>query len=107
LNNLFFDVDQFELKEESLTELNEIVKFLQLNPSLKIEISGHTDNTGSDLYNQQLSLKRAASVTTYLKSQGIESARLLQKGYGSQKPISPNDSELNRQLNRRIEFKIL
>jgi len=107
LNNLFFDVDQFELKEESLTELNEIVKFLQLNPSLKIEISGHTDNTGSDLYNQQLSLKRAASVTTYLKSQGIESARLLQKGYGSQKPIRPNDSELNRQLNRRIEFKIL
>jgi len=107
LNNLFFDLDQFELKQQSLTELNEIVKFLQMNKVVKIEISGHTDNTGSESYNQQLSLKRAASVAEYLKKQGIENARITQKGYGSQRPVRPNDSEENRQFNRRIEFKIL
>ncbi len=107
LNNLFFDVDQYELKQQSLTELNEIVKFLQINPSIRIEISGHTDNSGTESYNQQLSLKRAASVAEYLKKQGIALSRIYQKGYGAQKPIKPNNSEENRQLNRRIEFKIL
>lgn len=107
LNNLFFDVDQFELKQQSLTELNEIVKFLQMNKSVKIEISGHTDNSGRESHNQQLSLKRAASVADYLKKQGIDILRISQEGYGSQKPVKPNDSEKNRQLNRRIEFKIL
>lgn len=107
LNNLFFDVDQHELKQQSVTELNEIVKFLQMNPAVKIEISGHTDNTGSESHNQQLSLKRAASVAEYLKSHGIDAVRISQKGYGAQQPIRPNDSIENRQFNRRIEFKIL
>ncbi len=107
LNNLFFDVDQYVLKEQSLTELNEIVKFLQANQSVKIEISGHTDNSGTESYNQQLSLKRAAAVAEYLKKQGIEQGRLSQKGYGAQKPLRPNDTDENRQFNRRIEFKIL
>jgi outer membrane protein OmpA-like peptidoglycan-associated protein len=107
LNNLFFDIDKYELKQQSLTELNEIVKFLQWNPSVKIEISGHTDNSGTESYNQQLSLKRAASVGEYLKKQGIDPVRLTQKGYGAQRPIKPNNSDENRQLNRRIEFKIL
>ncbi len=107
LNNLFFDVDKYELKQSSMTELNEIIKFLQLNPSLKIEISGHTDNSGAELYNQQLSQKRAASVAEYLKNQGIDPGRMTQKGYGAQRPLKPNDSEDNRQYNRRIEFRIL
>ena len=107
LNNLFFDVDKYELKKESLTELNEISKFLALSPSVKIEISGHTDNTGTESHNQQLSLKRANSVAEYLRKQGIDPVRILQKGAGAQKPIKPNDSEENRQLNRRIEFRIL
>jgi len=107
LNNLFFDVDKYELKQQSLTELNEIVKFLQNNKTVKIEISGHTDNSGTESYNQQLSLKRAASVADYLKKQGIDLLRISQKGYGSQRPVRPNDSDENRQLNRRIEFKIL
>jgi hypothetical protein len=71
LNNLFFDVDQYELKQQSLTELNEIIKFLEMNESVKIEISGHTDNSGSESHNQQLSLKRAGSVGEYLKKHGI------------------------------------
>jgi OOP family OmpA-OmpF porin len=107
LNNLFFDIDQYELKQQSLTELNEIVKFLQMNQSVKIEISGHTDNTGAEPYNQQLSLKRASSVAEYLKNQGIDLVRISKKGYGSQKPVKPNSSDENRQLNRRIEFRIL
>ncbi len=107
LNNLFFDVDKYELKKESLTELNEISKFLALNPSIKIEISGHTDNTGTESNNQQLSLKRANSVAEYLRKQGIDPVRILQKGHGAQKPIKPNDSEENRQQNRRIEFRII
>jgi outer membrane protein OmpA-like peptidoglycan-associated protein len=107
LNNLFFDVDQYALKEQSMIELNEIVKFLQLNQSVRIEISGHTDNSGSESHNQQLSLKRAGSVAEYLKNEGIDLGRVLQKGYGAQKPLKPNNSDENRRLNRRIEFRIL
>ncbi len=107
LNNLFFDVDHYELKQQSLTELNEIIKFLEMNESVKIEIIGHTDNSGSESRNQQLSLKRAGSVGEYLKKHGINPLRISQKGYGAQKPIKPNVSEENRKLNRRIEFRIL
>ncbi len=107
LNNLFFDVDKYELEQQSITELNEIVKFLQTNKSVNIEISGHTDNSGTESYNQQLSFKRATSVTEYLRSKGINPSRLTQKGYGAQRPLKPNDSDENRQFNRRIEFKIL
>jgi len=107
LNNLFFDVDQYVLKEQSKTELDEIVKFLLENQSVRIEISGHTDNSGSETYNQQLSRKRAGSVAEYLNNQGIDLSRVLQVGYGAQKPLKPNNSDENRKLNRRIEFRIL
>ncbi len=106
LNNIFFDFNKADLTEKSFSELNEIVKFLKDNPSLRIEISGHTDNVGNENYNKQLSLKRAQSVVEYLIAHQIEATRLTQKGYGSQKPIRPNDSEENRQANRRIEFTI-
>ena len=107
LNNLFFDVDQYELKQQSITEINEIIRFLKMNESVRIEISGHTDNSGKETYNQQLSLRRAGAVTEYLVKKGIASSRILQKGYGSSKPLKANDSDANRQFNRRIEFKIL
>jgi outer membrane protein OmpA-like peptidoglycan-associated protein len=83
------------------------VKFLQTNTAVRIEISGHTDNSGTEAYNQQLSLKRASSVADHLKKQGIDPLRISQKGFGAQKPLKPNTSDENRQLNRRIEFKIL
>jgi OOP family OmpA-OmpF porin len=107
LNNIFFDFDQFEIKPRSFSELDEVVKFLKENPKIKVEISGHTDNVGDENYNQQLSLKRAQSVVNYFTSKGITVARLSQIGYGSKKPIKPNDSEENRQINRRIEFRII
>jgi OmpA-OmpF porin, OOP family len=106
LQNIFFDVDKYELKEKSLTELEKIVRFLQENPQVTIEISGHTDNTGNFSYNQQLSEKRAKAVYEYVKQKGINPKRLASKGYGPSNPVSSNETEAGRQLNRRIEFKV-
>lgn len=107
LENIFFDVDKYDLKEKSLTELQKIARFLQENPSVRVEISGHTDNSGSDVYNKQLSEKRAQSVLNYLVSNGLDAKRLIIRGYGSDRPIADNTSETGRQRNRRIEFKII
>ncbi|MBS1486520.1 MAG: OmpA family protein [Bacteroidetes bacterium] len=106
LNNIFFETNQFEINPKSFAELSEVVKFLSDNPAIKVEISGHTDNVGNENYNRQLSLKRAQSVVDYLITKGISPARLQQKGFGSTKPIKPNDTDENRQANRRIEFKV-
>jgi OmpA-OmpF porin, OOP family len=107
LQNIFFDVGKFDLKDKSKTELNKITRFLNDNPKVKVEISGHTDNVGAPQYNKQLSEKRAQSVFQYLVTSGIDSKRLVPKGYGQEKPVSSNDSEAGRQTNRRIEFKII
>jgi OOP family OmpA-OmpF porin len=107
LKNIFFDIDKFDLKDKSITELEKIVQFLSENPQIRVEISGHTDNTGNSQYNQQLSEKRAKSVYSYLIEKGIQPQRLSSKGLGSTKPITPNETEEGRQQNRRIEFTIL
>jgi OmpA-OmpF porin, OOP family len=106
LKNIFFDVDKYDLKEKSITELQKVVRFLQENPQIKVEISGHTDNTGTLSYNQQLSEKRAYSVYSYIIGQGITPKQVVYKGFGSSKPVSSNETEEGRQLNRRIEFTI-
>lgn len=107
LNNIFFDLNKYELKPQSITELKEVVDFMNKNPGLKIEIGGHTDDSGTEAYNQQLSAKRANAVAEFLKNNQIPTQRIVVKGYGSQKPVLPNTSEENKQQNRRIEFKIL
>jgi outer membrane protein OmpA-like peptidoglycan-associated protein len=107
LNNIFFDLNKFDLKEKSVTELDKVIRFLTENPTLRIEIGGHTDNLGTAAYNLTLSLKRAQSVANYLTAHGIIAARLTQKGYGADKPLASNDTEENRQINRRIEFRLL
>jgi outer membrane protein OmpA-like peptidoglycan-associated protein len=107
LNNIFFDLDKYELKEKSTPELQKLIRFLNGNPSVRVEIGGHTDNSGSDEYNRQLSEKRALSVYSYLNKYGIDKKRLLLKGYGPDQPIASNDSEEGRQRNRRIEFRII
>lgn len=107
LNNIFFDFDKYELQEKSKTELNNVIKFLKEKPSIKVEIGGHTDSDGSAAYNKQLSLKRAQSVVSYLVEKGINKSRLTEKGYGADNPIKENNSEENKQANRRIEFKII
>ncbi|WP_183565134.1 OmpA family protein [Mucilaginibacter sp. SP1R1] len=107
LKNIFFDTNKFELESESKAELLKLIEFLTTNPTLRIEISGHTDNIGPDQINQTLSENRAKSVYQYLINNGIVAARLVYKGYGKTQPIAPNDSEENRAKNRRTEFKII
>ncbi|MBL7843652.1 MAG: OmpA family protein [Cyclobacteriaceae bacterium] len=107
LNNIFFDTDKYDLKEKSITELQKIIQFLNENPQIRIEIGGHTDNTGSPAYNLQLSEKRALAVYNYLLENGIEQNQLRWKGYGQSRPLDSNDSEKGRAINRRIVFQIL
>jgi OmpA-OmpF porin, OOP family len=107
LNNLFFDVDKYELKDKSKAELTKLVRFLSENPKVRIEIGGHTDNSGSRDYNLQLSQKRANSVYQYLQENGVDKRRLVVKGYGPDRPRQKNDTESGRQENRRIEFTIV
>jgi OmpA-OmpF porin, OOP family len=107
LNNVFFDFDKWDLRPESFVELDRVVAFLNDHPSVEIELSAHTDSRGSDEYNFKLSDNRARSVMEYLLSKGINSSRLISRGYGEAKPVVPNDTDENRQLNRRVEFTIL
>jgi len=106
LRNVFFETGSAELKTESTTELNKLVDLLKKNPSMKIEISGHTDNVGSKESNLKLSDNRSKSVSTYLISKGIEADRLTNKGFGDSKPMDTNDTEQGRANNRRTEFKV-
>lgn len=107
LKNIFFDFDKATLRKESAVELDRLVKMLRDVPTMKIEISGHTDNVGSEAYNKGLSKDRAKAVVDYLIVQGIEEDRLTYAGYGESQPIADNDSEEGRQVNRRTEFKVL
>jgi len=107
LKNIFFETDKSELMEESHIELNKLVDFLNNNPSLHIEIGGHTDNEGSYDYNKSLSENRAKAVKDYLISNGIIGSRLKFKGYSFDQPISSNETKEGRALNRRTEFKII
>ncbi|MBI2271803.1 MAG: PD40 domain-containing protein, partial [Bacteroidetes bacterium] len=107
LNNIFFDYDKASLRSESYIELSNLLNLMTVNPKLKIEISGHTDNKGSAVYNKNLSESRAQSVVSYLISKGTEIDRLNFAGYGFQFPVATNDTDEGRQLNRRVEFKVL
>lgn len=107
LNNIFFDSGKAELRPESFTELDKLQLLLAQNPSLQVEISGHTDDVGKDAENQALSEKRAFSVADYLTKKGVNPQNIKVKGYGKTKPLVPNTSEENRQINRRIEMSIL
>jgi outer membrane protein OmpA-like peptidoglycan-associated protein len=107
LKNIFFDVGKSDLKKESLAEVEKIQELLLGNPNLKVQINGHTDNTGNAASNKALSLKRASAVVDYLVSNGVDSGRLSAKGYGSERPIVSNDDESGgREINRRTEIEI-
>jgi OOP family OmpA-OmpF porin len=107
LNNLFFESAKAELLPFSLPELRKIGRLMSLNSAMKIEVSGHTDNVGKDPDNLLLSQKRANAVRDHLVKQGIPSSRIVPKGYGETKPLNDNSDEEKRQLNRRIEFRVL
>ena len=107
LNNIYFEFNKYDLKSESFTELDRVVKFMYENPEIKIEISAHTDSIGSDEYNMELSQKRAQSVVDYLINKGVDPPRLIAKGYGRSLPVASNSTEEGRALNRRVEMKII
>jgi OmpA-OmpF porin, OOP family len=105
---IYFDIDKTDLKPESAGTLAEVAKLLKADASLKLEVAGHTDNTGAAAHNLQLSAGRAAAVVNALVANyGIDRARLQAKGYGDSKPVAPNDSEQNRAKNRRVELRKL
>lgn len=106
LNNLFFDFDSYALQETSLPEIQRLFEILKENPTLKVSIEGHTDNTGKADYNLQLSKDRAKAVSEQLISLGIDKNRVSFEGFGSQKQISDNFNEEGRAKNRRVEFRL-
>lgn len=107
LNNMFFDVNKYVLKPESQVEADKIVQLLKDNPTLRIEISGHTDNAGKPAENLTLSNNRAKAVVAYLVSNGIAAQRLMAKGYGETRPAADNKTEEGRAKNRRTEMKVI
>jgi len=107
LNNIFFDVNSFGLQPQSMAELDRVVQMLRDNPSVKILISGHTDNTGDAAANLKLSENRAKSVVTYLATHGIDMKRLQAKGFGATRPIADNATEEGKLQNRRTELTIV
>ncbi len=107
LNNIFFDVNKFELKPESQIELDKIVQLFNDNPTLKIQISGHTDNAGKPADNVTLSLNRAKTVVSYLINKRVAPQRLSYKGFGQTQPVADNKSEQGRAKNRRTEMKVM
>lgn len=107
LKNIFYDSEKATLSSESISELEQLVQLINKNPTVKVELSSHTDNKGTDEYNLKLSQARAQSVVDYMISKGINKNRLIAKGYGESLSIATNDTEEGRQINRRTEFKIL
>jgi OmpA-OmpF porin, OOP family len=106
LNNIFFEFGKATLKPESYEELDRVVKLLTENPTMEIDLAGHTDNVGTDEANQQLSEDRSKAVYDYLAGKGILASRLSTKGFGETKAIATNDTEDGRAQNRRVEFTI-
>lgn len=112
LRNIFFDYNQATLRSRSKHELNKLYDFMKSNPSVSIEVSGHTDSRGNDDYNMRLSKDRAQAVVDYLVRNGISASRLRAVGYGETRPIARNenpdltDNPVGRQLNRRIEISL-
>jgi OOP family OmpA-OmpF porin len=107
LNNVYFDSGKSTLQATSYKELDELLAYLKLKPSIKIEIAGHTDSEGNDDANMLLSENRAITVKNYLIKNGIASTRIQTKAYGETQPIATNETEEGRSKNRRITINIL
>jgi outer membrane protein OmpA-like peptidoglycan-associated protein/tetratricopeptide (TPR) repeat protein len=108
LDNIYYDLDKADIRPDAALELNKLVKILKDNPSIRIELSSHTDDRASDSYNDALSQRRAESAVAYIVSQGIDESRLVAKGYGKRQLIIANaTTEEEHQTNRRTEFKVI
>lgn len=107
LRNLFFETARYDIKPESEVELDKVVQFLQDNPTVKIQLEGHTDNVGNAADNQKLSQARAIAAVNYLVVKGIKGTRLTAKGFGATRPLADNKTEAGRSQNRRTELRIV
>lgn len=107
LKNIFFETNRYDIKPESEPELNEVVQLMKENPTLRIQISGHTDNSGRAADNQTLSENRARAVTNFLIAKGITASRLSFKGFGDTRPVADNATPQGRALNRRTELTVI
>lgn len=107
LNGVNFEFDKATLTANAKTLLDQVADALKRRSDIKVEVAGHTDSKGSDAYNQRLSEARAESVVEYLGSRGIEPSRMTPRGYGESMPVADNDSDAGRELNRRVELKVL
>lgn len=108
LNTILFDFAKAELKPDAFPELERVVELMRARPAMVIEVGGHTDNIGSDEFNQNLSEQRANAVLKFIVSKGIDKGRVTAVGYGEKKPrVSNDDEESGRELNRRVEFRII
>ncbi len=107
LKNIFYQTNAFTLEERSTTELEKLSRFLQKNPTMVVEIQGHTDNVGSRSYNKELSHNRAKTVYEALLLQGVQARQLVFQGYGDSQPVADNSTEAGRATNRRTQFKVL
>lgn len=107
LNKVYFNTGEFSLSTDSYAELNRVVKLMQDHPYLEIEVSGHTDNVGAENANLLLSQNRVNAVKDYVVSKGVSADKITAIGYGQSKPAVANDTEENRQFNRRVQFTIL
>jgi outer membrane protein OmpA-like peptidoglycan-associated protein len=107
INNIYYNTNSADLKEESRIVLEAFAEYLKENPDIKVEIQGHTDNVGNPKDNEALSTNRAYSVKSILEELKIDGKRINAKGFGASKPVVPNTSEENRARNRRTEFLII
>lgn len=105
-NKILFGFDKSDLSDNAKSSLDDLVTILNKYPDTDIEVQGHTDNSGTDSYNQNLSEKRASSVAAYLRARNIASSRITTKGFGEMAPKYSNDNEDGRSNNRRVEFLI-
>ncbi|HQL42379.1 MAG TPA: OmpA family protein [Spirochaetota bacterium] len=104
IDNIHFDFDKWYIRKDSITILDKLVEMMKKNPSLIVEVQGHTDSTGDKTYNQKLSEKRADAVAEYIIKHGISPERISSRGYGETKPVASNETKEGRQKNRRTEF---
>ena len=107
LRNIFFDFNKHQLLPTSFPELEKLYNYLKQNETVVIEIAGHTDSIGTDVYNAALSEARASAVMAYLEEKGIDQTRMTAKGYGKTRPVVSNDTERGQAMNRRVEFIVI
>ncbi|MEJ8804208.1 OmpA family protein [Pontibacter sp. H249] len=107
MQNIYYDTDKFNLRPESIRELDNIVRIMKQNPGINVSIEGHTDSRASESYNMTLGENRAGAAYDYLVKQGISPRRLVTVSYGERRPAVANDSAENMQLNRRTEFRVI